>query len=136
MSKPRQVMFYPDVVKSFDVYGEEIPSLSGRYTPELKAAIEAASDESTIQQDVSAEWLNARAREIYATALERRWEAQEDNTIGSWCITVEEIPGTPADGNPTIASFVTEEHARHMVALHNETLDGEDARAPEMGERA
>lgn len=123
MNKPRTVMFYPDVVKSFNVLGEEIPSLSGPYTPELKAAITAASDEHTVVQDVSADWLNERAREIFATALERKWEAQSDDSIGAWCITVADIPGTPADGNPTIANFVTEEMARHMVALHNKSLE-------------
>lgn len=120
------VMFYPDVVRSFDIHGEEIPSLSGPYTPELKATIEAAADESTVFQDVSAEWLNERARQIYAFAMEKQWLAQMDNTVGAWCVTVAEIPGTPADGNPTIASFVTQEFAEHIADLHNKALSADE----------
>lgn len=123
MNKPRTVMFYPDTVKSFNVLGEEIRSLSGPYTPELKAAIAAAGDEHTIYQDASSDWLNSRAREIFMTATERKWVAQEDNTMGGWCITVADIPGTPADGNPVVGNFVTEEMARHVVAVHNDSLE-------------
>lgn len=55
-----------------------------------------------------------------------RWRAQPENTIGGWCITVEKIPGTPADGNPPLADFSTEEVTRHLVALHNNWLEDHD----------
>lgn len=51
--------------------------------------------------------------------LRAEWKAQEDDTIGGWCITDAAMPGTPADGNAPIAHFVHAETARHMAAVHN-----------------
>ena len=80
-----------------------------------------ANDEYREQQqaDMSA-GLKARQATRQERAIVRaEWRAQEDETIGGWCITDAAIPGTPADGNPQIASFVHETVARHMAAVHN-----------------
>lgn len=129
-------MFYPNVVKCFDALGEEIPSLSGPYTRDLRDRINASADDRTKWMDATPDTLREEYGHLTKAPAEHRWKAQEENTIGGWCITIEDIPGTPADGNPPIGAFMTEDVAARVVALHNETLDGEDVRAPEMGERA
>lgn len=48
-----------------------------------------------------------------------RWRAQPENTIGGWCVTLEDDERTPADGAFTIACFVSEELAAHIAILHN-----------------
>lgn len=118
-------MFYPHQVKSFDALGQEIPELSGPYTPELREAIKAASDDKTVEQDVTQEWIRERYRTTLENALKERWKPQLEDTIGGWCCTVESVPGTPADGNPPIVDFATEEVARHVAELHNDWLADE-----------
>jgi hypothetical protein len=63
-----------------------------------------------------------RNRAIVADAINQRWKAQPENTVGGWCVTVEAVPGTPADGNPPIVYFCSEDHARHVADLHNDWL--------------
>lgn len=55
--------------------------------------------------------------------LRYRWKAQEDNVVGGWCVTREDLPGTPADGNPALCDFATEDIARHVAHVHNEWLE-------------
>lgn len=54
--------------------------------------------------------------------LRSEWRAQEDDTLGGWCITDAAIPGTPADGNPPIAHFIHEKVALHIAGIHNDWL--------------
>jgi len=54
--------------------------------------------------------------------LRAEWRAQVDDEIGGWCITADDMPGTPATGNPPIARFVTEKLALHMAGIHNAWL--------------
>lgn len=47
MKKPRMVIYRPDGITSYDIYGEKILDLSGPYTDELKARLDAVKDERT-----------------------------------------------------------------------------------------
>jgi hypothetical protein len=109
-------------VKSFDADGAEIPSLSGPYTPELKATLDAAITDDTEVTDIDADSMRERNRHILRLALEKPWKAQPENTMGNWCVTVAEIPGTPADGNPPVAEMIYENVAAHVAELHNKWL--------------
>ncbi len=62
------------------------------------------------------------AYELNRNAATQFWRAEQDDVIGSWCVVVNR-PGTPATGNPPIANFVNEQHARHIADLQNEWLD-------------
>ncbi len=64
-----------------------------------------------------AEWMRQRYGNL--NPLTELWRAQPDNLIGGWCVTMAAIPGTPADDNPPIADFCTEEIAAHVARLHN-----------------
>jgi len=64
-------------------------------------------------------------------AVVQFWRLEQDDAIGGWAVVVDR-PGTPATGNPAVADFVFEGHARHIVAVHNEWL--RNLRAPEGGE--
>lgn len=55
-------------------------------------------------------------------ALTQFWRTEQNDEIGGWCVVVNR-QGTPATGNPSVASFVHEQHARHIAELHNEWLD-------------
>lgn len=57
--------------------------------------------------------------------MRERWKAQPDNLIGGWCITLDRA-GTPADGLPTLADFVSGQVAEHIVMLHNDWLSAQD----------
>lgn len=59
----------------------------------------------------------------WGTIVRERWFAQPENTIGGWCITLDRIDGTPADGNPTIATFLDEDAAKHMARIHNDWIE-------------
>lgn len=60
--------------------------------------------------------------ELNRRALIQFWRPEKDDEIGAWCVVVKR-PGTPATGNPSIAAFAHEEHARHIADIHNEWLD-------------
>lgn len=55
-------------------------------------------------------------------ALAQFWRTEVDDEIGGWCVVVNRV-GTPATGNPSVAAFIHEEHARHIAELHNAWLD-------------
>lgn len=75
------------------------------------------------QQEARQHGLRARQEQRLENAILRAdWLAQEDDTIGGWCITDASVPGTPADGNPAIARFTHEGVARHMADVHNAWL--------------
>jgi hypothetical protein len=59
--------------------------------------------------------------EINVNSLVQFWRAAEDDEIGGWCVVVHR-PGTPATGNPSLADFVSKQHAEHIAELHNEWL--------------
>lgn len=52
LKKPRLIQYSKDQVKSYDLCGEVIEELSGPYTDDLRARIEAARDERTEFQDI------------------------------------------------------------------------------------
>lgn len=52
LNKPRLVKFSENEVTAFDIFGEKIPELSGEYTDELKALLDAAKDEKTEYVDI------------------------------------------------------------------------------------
>lgn len=58
-------------------------------------------------------------------ALLARWYVRANDTIGGWAIMPMDEP--PSSGCLEIADFVSEEHARHIAALHNYWLDSDDA---------
>lgn len=66
------------------------------------------------------EWMRRLYGEL--DPLTEPWLAQPDDLIGGWCVTMTAVPGTPADGNPPIANFITEGIATHIAALHNVAL--------------
>jgi hypothetical protein len=54
--------------------------------------------------------------------LTKRWRAQPEDTVGGWCITLEEDPRSPSDGALAIAMFLSEELANHISDIHNQSL--------------
>ena len=53
--------------------------------------------------------------------LSVRWFAQPNDLIGGWCAMTVDAP--PSEGiGLSVADFMTEAAARHIVALHNEAL--------------
>jgi hypothetical protein len=59
------------------------------------------------------------------TVMQSRWEAQPNDIIGAWCVTVRGA-GPPSRGVPEIADFMHQEVAEHIAELHNASLlDGE-----------
>lgn len=69
-----------------------------------------------------------KARRQTAYVLRNPWIAQPEDTIGGWCVTLA-IPATPAQGNPPIADFCTQEIAQHIANLHNASIVSEEASA-------
>jgi hypothetical protein len=59
--------------------------------------------------------------EINVNALVQFWRVEDDDEVGGTCVVVNR-PGTPATGNPSVASFVYPAHAHHIADLHNDWL--------------
>jgi hypothetical protein len=55
-------------------------------------------------------------------ALDIPWRVAANDLIGGWCIVPLEGPSTPATGAMTIADFITQDAAKHIVELHNGAL--------------
>jgi hypothetical protein len=52
------------------------------------------------------------------TAMAARWYAKPDDLIGGWCVM--DIDETPRlSGRPWVATFCSEQVARHIADLHN-----------------
>lgn len=51
LKKPRMVIYRPDGITSYDIFGEKILELSGPYTDDLKARLDVARDEKTEEID-------------------------------------------------------------------------------------
>lgn len=45
------------------------------------------------------------------------WYAQPDDTIGGWCVMLEDAP--PSQGGIEAGGFLSEAVARHVADLHN-----------------
>jgi hypothetical protein len=57
-----------------------------------------------------------------ADLLRVRWFAQPNDLIGGWCAVTVNAP--PSEGvGFIVADFITEATAKHIVALHNESLE-------------
>lgn len=54
--------------------------------------------------------------------LSVRWEAQEDDLIGGYCV-MPEGSSSPADGGMEFASMMTQGLAEHVAELHNAWLE-------------
>ena len=54
--------------------------------------------------------------------LTREWRAQPDDTVGGWCVTLEEDPRSPSSGALAIAMFLGREVAEHIAEVHNWSL--------------
>lgn len=52
--------------------------------------------------------------------INRKWYARENDLIGGWCIVPFDHP--PSIGIITIADFMDERTARHVVEIHNTWL--------------
>lgn len=60
--------------------------------------------------------------------LKQRWYVHPDDLIGGWAVMNVDKPPSQADYRlyeVSVADFLTEEAARHMVELHNATLGAE-----------
>lgn len=51
------------------------------------------------------------------------WYAKPNDLIGGWCIGVDERPPSK-EGVWLLGDFITEDVARHIVALHNQAIAG------------
>lgn len=51
LKKPRMVIYRPEGITSYDIFGEKIPELTGPYTDELKERLGKAKDEKTEEID-------------------------------------------------------------------------------------
>lgn len=68
----------------------------------------------------TAELVKLRGDELIAALLNRIWYAKPDDLIGGWCVMP--VDESPSGGCVEVASFLSEELARHIVALHNTLL--------------
>lgn len=64
--------------------------------------------------------------------LEKDWQAQFNDLIGGWCITLAEDDRTPAEGAKMFGDFMTRDLAVHVVELHNRDRG---ANSSELGRR-
>lgn len=60
--------------------------------------------------------------------LAERWYAQPDDEIGGWCVMNRDHPPSQLNRNADpdarqVGNFLSEDIARHVVELHNASLD-------------
>jgi hypothetical protein len=66
------------------------------------------------------EWRQLRGQRLDAAQMAARWHVHADDVIGGWAVMPEDLP--PSSGVPTVASFLSEDCARHITSLHNAAL--------------
>ena len=77
---------------------------------------------SNVQQNRSnlREAMVQQRRKQLRDELKSRWYVQENDVVGGYRVTTVDAP--PSTGAMELADFVNEEHAKHIVELHNEWL--------------
>lgn len=66
------------------------------------------------------DWSVLRGADLEDAMLTSRWYAHPNDLVGGWCVTFVDLP--PSQGAPSVADFLSERAAQHIVDLHNATL--------------
>lgn len=78
-------------------------------------------DLDRLRQAVVDGWRTLRGAELEDAMLRARWFVHPNDVIGGWSVTPADLP--PSSGVPEVATFLSEQAARHITDLHNTSLE-------------
>lgn len=76
--------------------------------------------------------MGLNGNELQEAILRHPWYAFEEDLIGGWCVMP--VPISPSSGYPMVGSFLSEQEARHIAALHNIWLQKKHDKSIQHGE--